>query len=136
VLTHTPAPHGLVPEHSLTSVQPVPGATFPLPVKPFGHVHTTLPFVELGSLHVAAATHGLGTNTHSFVCGTQTPPDATVLAGQVQVWHAAPQVAHAVASGPQASWSPTQAPAALHVPAVSQAVRPMVHALFAFAGCA
>jgi hypothetical protein len=136
VLLQVPAPHGFVPEHSLTSVHPVPGATLPLPVKPFGHVHTTLPAAELGSLHVALATHGLGTSAHSFVCGTQAPPDTTALAWHVQVWHEAPHVAHADASAPQASLSPTQAPAALQEPAESHASKPMVHAAFAFAACA
>jgi hypothetical protein len=135
VLTQVPAPHGLVPEHSSTSVHPVP-ATLPLPVKPFGQVHTTSPAVELGSLHVAFVTHGLVASAHSFDCGTQAPPDTTAFAWHVQVWHEAPQVAHAEASAPQTALSPTHEPVALQVPVPSHASRPRVQAALAFAGCA
>src|SRR5262245_60839687 len=79
VLTQAPAPQGFVPEHSLTSVQPL--VPLPLPVYPFGQVHVTSPAVEVGSSHVAIDAQGPGTAAHSSVLGAHVPPEVTTFGG-------------------------------------------------------
>jgi hypothetical protein len=123
VLLHVdPAPHGFA-LHSSMSVHPVP-ATLPLPVYPVGHVHTTSPFVEpsgVGSLHAALATQGLGVAAHSSVPATHLPlrtadPEEQVHRRPLKQPGSVVHAAHVVASVPQASRLPTQAPALLHLP--------------------